>query len=401
MEKPLLSSSPMQLLGARNRRAVVAAAFGVAMCGFVAVAFHASSRSSPVSLIEVGFQPTTAEAAKADLVRAKQRVQRDIALLKTAEDGNSRQSLSVFPKYGPTIEGHKGLEPSMGGPELEHPENEFLRTPRVRHVPRFAPNKRHCPGGNCEHLDAEGVATDRWPTDIYSGMPNPAWDPEADPKRLRDQNMRVGEFANAAGRDTSKTYHAPVQWGLDDMRGNGNISPVDKGVENLDKAGVVHDDWPFDLYKSVPNPAWDKTEFDHEKHDYKMPHADPYSKILSEFGQNEKLAQAGVNINGLPTDVHYRTYNTVDGIYDRLVPVDDAPKWRKGGVARQEQPSHFLLRNDAETGIDAPQPTQDYLMGIEPAAGAEEEPEEEVGEEGEEPEDALNLAGLKQTWNQA
>ena len=226
----------------------------------------------------------------------------------------------------------------MGGPELEHPENEFLRTPRVRHVPRFAPNKRHCPGGNCEHLDAEGVATDRWPTDIYSGMPNPAWDPEADPKRLRDQNMRVGEFANAAGRDTSKTYHAPVQWGLDDMRGNGNISPVDKGVENLDKAGVVHDHWPFDVYKSVPNPAWDKTEFDQEKHEYKMPHADPYSKILSEFSQNEKLAQAGVNINGLPTDVHYRTYNTVHA--PPLLPgspqFNPRPPGARGGLPRLE-----------------------------------------------------------------
>ena len=95
--KPLLPTSPSQP-GARNRRAVVVAAFGVAMCGFAAVAFYTSSRSSPVSLIEIGYQPTTAEAAKADLVRAKQRVQRDIALLKTAEDGNSRQSLSVFPK---------------------------------------------------------------------------------------------------------------------------------------------------------------------------------------------------------------------------------------------------------------------------------------------------------------
>jgi hypothetical protein len=85
-------------------------------------------------------------------------------------------------------------------------------------------------------------------------------------------------------------------------------------------------------------------------------------------------------------------------------------------VARQEQPSHFLLRDDAETGIDAPQPTQDYLMGIESEAGAEEEPAEEgeepPAEEGEEedgreePEDAvasdaLNLAGLKQSWDQA
>lgn len=84
-------------------------------------------------------------------------------------------------------------------------------------------------------------------------------------------------------------------------------------------------------------------------------------------------------------------------------------------MARQEQPSHFLLRNDAETGIDAPQPTQDYLMGIESEAGAEEEPaeegeeppaEEEEEDEGEEPEDAvasnaLNVAGLKQSWNQA
>ena len=83
-------------------------------------------------------------------------------------------------------------------------------------------------------------------------------------------------------------------------------------------------------------------------------------------------------------------------------------------MARQEQPSHFLLRNDAETGIDAPQPTQDYLMGIESEAGAEEEPAEEgeeppAEEEEEEPEDAsdavasnaLNVAGLKQSWNQA
>ena len=83
-------------------------------------------------------------------------------------------------------------------------------------------------------------------------------------------------------------------------------------------------------------------------------------------------------------------------------------------MARQEQPSHFLLRNDAETGIDAPQPTQDYLMGIESEAGAEEEPAEEGEEppaeeeedEEEEPEDAvasnaLNVAGLKQSWNQA
>jgi hypothetical protein len=126
-------------------------------------------------------------------------------------------------------------------PGLDNAEQDRLRTPRRQHREPFGPNERFCPGGNCEGMENAGVAADRWPFDIYSGVPNFGWDPAASPQRARDINQQEGDFA----REPSGTYHPPVEWGTGSNLG-GDAAPEDRGAAAMRAAGV-HDGWP-DLY---------------------------------------------------------------------------------------------------------------------------------------------------------
>lgn len=228
-------------------------------------------------------------------------------------------------------------------------------------------------------MDNANVVTDRWPTDIYSSVPWMGFDPvgeplagpvicscvvlqDASPERNRAINEREGEFAKELRPDT---YHPPVEWGVGGLEGKGTVYKEDRGYENMKKAGITYDEWPTDIYRGFPYPGWDRTQFDHESRQPRMPHRDPL-KVAEETQQsNAPLQNAGVKVNRLPTDTSDRVYNQVDGMLDQLVPVEDTPRWREKGIASQEKPSHFLLNDD--TDLTAPQPKPDHDLGFEVA----------------------------------
>eukprot|EP00293_Proteomonas_sulcata_P016209 CAMPEP_0184307958 /NCGR_PEP_ID=MMETSP1049-20130417/16531_1 /TAXON_ID=77928 /ORGANISM="Proteomonas sulcata, Strain CCMP704" /LENGTH=246 /DNA_ID=CAMNT_0026620557 /DNA_START=84 /DNA_END=824 /DNA_ORIENTATION=+ len=220
-------------------------------------------------------------------------------------------------------------------------------------------------------MDEAGVVTDRWPTDVYSATPWMGWDPDADPKRTRAINQRKGEFARHYREDT---YHPPVHWGVGGLEGKGNVYKEDRGAKTLEDHNVEHDRWPWNIYRAVPYPGWDETQFDQEAHEDKMPHSDPLDQAKEAKDSEQALSDAGVKVDGLPTDTHHKAYNQVDGMLDTLVNVGEAPKWRKTGYAPQEQPSHFLLTEHPD--MAGPQPTEDNELGYEqpPPEPAEEEP---------------------------
>ncbi len=182
----------------------------------------------------------------------------------------------------------------------------------------------------------------------------------ASPAEGRAINQRTGEYARHLRTDT---FHPPVDWGLGGLEGHGTMHKVDRGAEAMDKAGVVHDRWPLDLGHAVPNPAWDETEYDQDKHQYRMPADTALDVVEANQKSQEPLEDAGVNVNHLPTDTEHRAYNQVDGMLDKLMPVAHAPTWRKGGVAPQERPEHFLLREHVD--LTAPQPVEDNELGYE------------------------------------
>ena len=284
--------------------------------------------------------------------------------------GQTTQKLGHFgpiTKWGPR--GNDQLEfsqqPRKGGLPLEHPEHEFTRTPRTQSREgdpyfQYGPNNRYCPGGNCEGLDEAGVVTERLPTDGYRAIPWMSFDPDASPARNRAINERTGEFADELRPDT---YHPPVHWGVGGLEGSGTMAAEDRGVVNMEKAKVSHDKWPWDIYRSLPYPGFDRTEFDRDAHEDRYPHMDPLEQARETAESKQALTDAGVDVDRSPTDTHERTYNQVDGLNDQLVPVEDAPKWRKGGVAAQEKPASFLL--DEHPDMSGPQPTQDDELGYE------------------------------------
>jgi len=345
-----------------------------------------SSGSTPGALYQLApqYSRTTRFAPRASKVSAREsvaaaqaRVARDIASLRRTEAAagvgsgvRKTQQLDNFggiTKWGPTGQDQLDFErrPSVGGLTLEDPEHEFTKTPRVK--PRegdpyfqYGHNSRHCPGGNCEGMEEGGVVADRWPTDVYRAVPWMSLDPDASPARQRAINERTGEFANELRSDT---YHPPVHWGVGGLEGSGTMAAEDRGEVNMDKAAVAHDKWPWDIYRGIPYPGFDRTQFDRDTHSDRYPHMDPLEQARETQESKQALVDAGVDVDRSPTDTLERTYNQVDGLNDQLVPVEDAPKWRKSGVASQEEPTTFLL--DEHPDMSGPQPTQDYELGYE------------------------------------
>jgi hypothetical protein len=58
---------------------------------------------------------------------------------------------------------------------------------------------------------------------------------------------------------------------------------------------------------------------------------------------NIPLESKGVNVNTPQGGKHART---LDDMTDHVIETSDVPKFRDSGVARQEQPLSFLLRDD-------------------------------------------------------
>jgi hypothetical protein len=228
-------------------------------------------------------------------------------------------------------------------PGLDNAEQDRLRTPRRQHREPFGPNERFCPGGNCEGMEIAGVAADRWPFDIYSGVPNFGWDPAASPQRARDINQQEGDFA----REPSGTYHPPVEWGTGSNLG-GDAAPEDRGAAAMRAAGV-HDGWP-DLYSMFPNPAWDRSEYDHSAHVHRLPPVTPDERVARDRESSAALEARGVAVNGASN----APSPYVDGLADALAPNEVAPKYRDSGVARSEQPIHFLLGNSPDMQGNSP-----------------------------------------------
>jgi hypothetical protein len=284
--------------------------------------------------------------------------------------GRQTQKLShfgPFAKYGPRAgEAERDFEFPEGRDGGEE-GYEFSRTPRVASRAgdpefRYGPNARYCPGGNCEHLDESdpNFASERWPVDVYRGLPYMSLDPDASPARNRAINEREGEFADELHPDA---YHPPVHWGVGGLEGSGTMAAADRGAVNLDAAGVAHDRLPWDMYRSLPWPGFDRTQYDRDAHEDRYPLMDPLEQAQETQDSKQALVDAGVDVDRSPTDTHDRTYNQVDGLNDKLVPVESAPKWRKGGTAAQEEPPEFLLREHPD--MSGPQPVQDRELGYE------------------------------------
>lgn len=317
------------------------------------------------------------QSASQRVAMAQAKIARDLAALRRTEAqvGGKTQKLGSFgevAKWGPRAkEGQDAYEhpPSNGGLPLESPEHEFSRTPRTLSREgdpyfQYGPNARYCPGGNCEGLDEAGgetkMASDRWPADIYRGIPWMGFDPDASPARNRAINEREGEFADELRPDT---YHPPVHWGVGGLEGSGTMAAEDRGTVNMEAANVEHDKWPWDIYRGLPYPGFDRTQFNRDTHEDRYPHMDPLEQARETAESKQALTDAGVDVDHSPTDTNERTYNQVDGLNDQLVPVEDAPKWRKGGIAAQEEPSSFLLHDHPD--MAGPQPTQDAELGYE------------------------------------
>lgn len=348
-------------------------ALGACAAGLVLAVAVVSSGSTPGELYQRAAPLESRLSARQRVAAAQAKVARDLAALRRTEaatGGRRTQQLDNFgglTKWGPTGQDQREFEqqPRQGGLPLEHPEHEFTRTPRT--MPRegdpyfqYGHNSRYCPGGNCEGLEEAGVVADRWPTDVYRAVPWMSLDPDASPARNRAINERSGEFADELRSDT---YHPPVPWGVGGLEGSGTMAAEDRGVVNMEKAKVDHDKWPWDIYRGIPYPGFDRTQFDRDTHTDRYPHMDPLEQARETQESKQALTDAGVDVDRAPTDTRERTYNQVDGLNDQLVPVEDAPKWRKGGIAAQEEPASFLL--DEHPDMSGPQPTQDYELGYE------------------------------------
>jgi len=358
-------------------RTAFATAVAASAAGLVLAVVVVSNRSSPNALYQRSMPVSSRMAASSRVAAAQAKVKRDMAALHRTEvqaSGRKTQKLGSFgevAKWGPRANDQYDFErkPSEGGLPLATPEYEFSRTPEVKSREgdppfHYGANPRYCPGGNCEPLDeaapADHFANERWPTDMYRAVPWMGFDPDAMPARNRAINQREGEFADELRPDT---YHPPVHWGVGGLEGSGTMADEDRGAANLEKASVAHDKWPWDIYRSLPYPGFDRTQMDQDAHADRYPHMDPLEQARETAESKQALVDAGVDVDRSPTDTNERTYNAVDGLNDNLVPVEDAPKWRKGGIAAQEEPSSFLLSEHPD--MSGPQPTQDAELGYE------------------------------------
>jgi hypothetical protein len=214
---------------------------------------------------------------------------------------------------------------------------------------------KHCKSGNCEPLEKTGVKVDGWGfgqsdkslRGFYRMFPVPQLDPSAKTSVVRQMNQRRGRFAhyNKAGQDG--VYTPGATWGANSKFWAHDRSP---GAKKLEEQGVVIDKWPTNIYKSMPLPGWDKSNWDHKKN---LPFT-PSNPVKFNRDSNKKLEDAGVLVSGAPT---------VDGQADTKIQYQPVPEYRRSGIARQEKPLYFLLRPNVN--MAAPQPVVDMHRGLE------------------------------------
>ena len=364
---------PRRALKAATAGAVVAGLAVTGMVGMVAVG-SGWRVGRPSALLDTGFLPAVSRRPSTEVEVAQARVAQDLAALRaSAGRGTTTPStqqlgnFGAFARFGPKTEPAQydyDFTPQERGMPLARPKHAAKQVLSQNGEPSFnyGPNVRYCPGGNCERLDAAmgTFAAERWPMDVYRALPWMAFDPDASPARNRAINEREGEFADEGH---PQAYHPPVQWGTGQLKGEGTMASADRGVDKLGEAGVDHDKLPWDLYRSLPWPGFDRTQYDRDAHADRYPHMDPLDAAQEAADSKKALSSAGIIVDRLPTDTKSSSYIGVDGLSDQLVPVEHAPKWRKGGIASQEEPSSFLLTEHPD--LSAPQPTQDSELGYE------------------------------------
>jgi len=219
---------------------------------------------------------------------------------------------------------------------------------------KYGPLERHCSTGNCEPLEDKGVNVDAWHglmfDNIYRTVPLPRFDPSEDPVTKRAMAQRTGRYAayDRGRKDDGVTWGGSVE----------NEPLKDPTWERLAKHGVNTGAsyWgkEGDLYRALPLPGFDNTQFDHSKHMGKSPYVTAEDHLQANRDQDGKLEEAGVVVNRYPAAFANKGYSTVDGVPDRLVKTDAIPAFRKDGLSAQEEPT-FWLRDDADTQGNVPQ----------------------------------------------
>jgi hypothetical protein len=228
---------------------------------------------------------------------------------------------------------------------------------------KYGPLERHCSTGNCEPLEDAGVNVDAWKGlmfgKIHRTIPLPRFDPTEDPVTRRAMAQRTGRFAryNKARADDR------VRWG-----GAVENDPLrDPTWDRLAQHGVNTGSAYFgksgDLYRVLPLPGLDDTQFDHAKGTGKSPFLDAKDHMQMMRDSDAKLEDAGVVVNRLPAAFASKGFSSVDGVPDKLISPEPLPDYRKGGVALQEQPT-FWLSDDANARLNTPQ-AQESEEGVE------------------------------------
>jgi hypothetical protein len=218
----------------------------------------------------------------------------------------------------------------------------------------WGPLARHCSAGNCDPLEDQGVNVDAWKglmfENIHRTVPLPQFDPSEDLDNKRAMAQRTGRYAKNSNADPNDY----VRWG-----GSVENDPLkDPTWERLAKHGVNTGSayWgkDGDLYRALPLPGFDDTQFDHAKGIGKSPYVEAHDHLQAIRDQDSKLEEAGVVVNRYPAAFPNKGYTTVDGVPDRLVKADSIPQYRAAGVAAQEDPT-FWLRDDAASQLNTPQ----------------------------------------------
>ena len=238
---------------------------------------------------------------------------------------------------------------SLGGEEHMRSGPEFTNEKE-----KYGPLERHCSTGNCEPLESSGVNVDAWKglmfDNIYRTVPLPRFDPSEDPVTKRAMAQRTGRYAayDRGRKDDGVTWGGAVE----------NEPLKDPTWERLSKHGVNTGSayWgkEGDLYRALPLPGFDNTQFDHVKHMGKSPYATAEDHLQQNRDQDAKLEEAGVVVNRYPAAFSNKGYSTMDGVPDRLVKTDAIPTFRKDGLAAQEAPT-FWLGDDADKQGNVPQ----------------------------------------------
>jgi hypothetical protein len=288
---------------------------------------------------------------------------------------SSKAALPALKKVSAAVRGKEGKGTVQGKALLQQKKVVWQSVPlggesQMRTGPeftdgqeRYGPLERHCSTGNCEPLEDKGVNVDAWKglmfDNIYRTVPIPRFDPTEDPVTRRAMAQRTGRFAVY---DKSRKDDG-VTWG-------GKTEPLkDPTWERLAKHGVnvgsAYWGKEGDLYRAMPLPGFDDTQFDHSegKHAGKSQYMDAKDHMQAMRDQDGKLEEAGVVVNRYPAAFSNKGYTTVDGVPDRLVKPDALPAFRKDGVSTQEEPT-FWLRDDADTQLNTPQ-WQESGQGVE------------------------------------